>query len=73
MTGSALRYFGTSGIRGRTFIDITPEFALKMAQAYSIVIKQAVSSPVIVVGRDPRYGAETLEHAIIAGLTVMGV
>ena len=68
-----LKYFGTSGIRGRTLIDITPAMAEKMARAYAEVVLAGISDPFIVIARDPRYGAETIEFSLIAGLTASGV
>lgn len=68
-----LRYFGTSGIRGRTFVDVTPGLAERMARAYADVVLSGITRPLVVIGRDPRYGAESIEAAIIAGLTASGV
>ncbi|MFW9929096.1 MAG: hypothetical protein ACFFD1_06875 [Candidatus Thorarchaeota archaeon] len=68
-----LKYFGTSGIRGKTLIDITPNFAERMARAYVDVVLSGIDSPIVVIGRDPRYGAEILELALIVGLTACGV
>lgn len=68
-----LKYFGTSGIRGRTFIDITPQLAQRMAISYAHVVLLGIDSPTIVIGRDPRFGAESIEMAVIAGLTSVGV
>ena len=68
-----LKYFGTSGIRGRTFIDITPQLAQRMAVSYAHVVLLGFDNPTIVIGRDPRFGAESIEMAVIAGLTSVGV
>ena len=68
-----LKYFGTSGIRGRTFIDITPQLAQRMAISYAHVVLLGIDNPTIVIGRDPRFGSETIEMAVIAGLTSVGV
>jgi phosphomannomutase/phosphoglucomutase len=68
-----LKYFGTSGIRGRTFIDITPQLAQRMAVSYAQVVLLGIENPSIVIGRDPRFGAESIEMAVIAGLTSVGV
>lgn len=68
-----LKYFGTSGIRGRTFIDITPQLAQRMAISYAQVVLLGIDNPTVVIGRDPRFGAETIEMAVIAGLTSVGV
>ena len=68
-----LKYFGTSGIRGRTFIDITPQLAQRMATSYAQVVLLGIDNPTVVIGRDPRFGSETIEMAVIAGLTSVGV
>ncbi|OLS27506.1 MAG: Phosphoglucosamine mutase [Candidatus Heimdallarchaeota archaeon LC_3] len=68
-----LKYFGTSGIRGRTLVDITPNFAERMARAYVDVVLSGIDQAHVVIGRDTRFGAETLELAIIAGLTASGI
>lgn len=68
-----LKYFGTSGVRGRTFIDITPQLAQRMAISYAHVVLLGIDNPTIVIGRDPRFGAESIEMAVIAGLTSVGV
>ncbi len=62
-----MQLFGTAGIRGITNRDITPELALKIAQAYG-----SVFSGDIAVARDTRYGAEMIERAIVAGLQSTG-
>ena len=68
-----LKYFGTSGIRGRTFIEITPQLAQRMAISYAHVVLIGIDNPTVVIGRDPRFGAESIEMAVIAGLTSVGV
>lgn len=68
-----LKYFGTSGIRGRTFIDITPQLAQRMATSYANVVLLGIDNPSVVIGRDPRFGAESIEMAVIAGLTSIGI
>ena len=72
-TSIKLKHFGTSGIRGRTLIDITPQLAERMARAYAHVVLSGIIEPTVVIGRDPRFGSETLEMAIISGLTASGV
>lgn len=68
-----LKYFGTSGIRGRTFIDITTSMAQRMATSYAHVVLLGIDNPSVVIARDPRFGAESIEMAVIAGLTSIGV
>jgi phosphomannomutase/phosphoglucomutase len=61
------RLFGTAGIRGITNQVITPQLALNFAQVYGSCFHGKIA-----VARDPRYGAEMLEQAILAGLTSTG-
>ena len=68
-----LKWFGTSGIRGRTLKDITPAMAEKMARAYAQVVISGITRPFVVIGHDTRYGAETIELALISGLTAAGI
>ena len=62
-----MQLFGTAGIRGVTNRDITPELALKIAQAYGSVFTGDIA-----VARDTRYGAEMIERAVVAGLQSTG-
>jgi len=61
------KLFGTAGIRGRTNKAITPQFALTFAQAYGSYFNGKIA-----VARDPRYGADMLERAVVAGLASTG-
>jgi phosphomannomutase/phosphoglucomutase len=64
-----LRLFGSSGIRGLTNIEITPAFTLKLAEAYGILLGPGKT---VVVGRDTRYGSETIQTAAMTGLASVG-
>ncbi|MFX1511181.1 MAG: hypothetical protein ACFFCQ_01175 [Promethearchaeota archaeon] len=64
------KMFGTAGIRGLTLKEITPQLAERIGRAYGNYLE---NSALIVIGRDTRFGAETIEHAIIAGLTGSGI
>ncbi|MFX0094536.1 MAG: hypothetical protein ACFFBD_22565, partial [Candidatus Hodarchaeota archaeon] len=64
------KMFGTSGIRGLTLIDITPQLAERIGRAFGNFLG---NSGLVVIGRDTRFGAEVIEHAIIAGLTGSGI
>jgi phosphoglucosamine mutase len=68
------RLFGTDGVRGRANADLTPELALSVARAAAGVLadRDGSSSPVAVVGRDPRASGEMLEAAVVAGLSSAG-
>lgn len=65
-----MKLFGTSGIRGRTFEEITPNLAERVGRAFATYLG---GDGTIAVGRDTRYGAETIEYALIAGLTAAGI
>ncbi|MFX0114975.1 MAG: hypothetical protein ACFFB3_10545 [Candidatus Hodarchaeota archaeon] len=65
-----MRLFGTSGIRGRTFKEITPHLAERIGRAFATYLGRDGK---VVVGRDTRHGAETIEYALVAGLTAAGI
>jgi len=59
--------FGTSGIRGRAGVDVTPTLAMSVGQALAPDVER------VVVGRDPRRTGVALADALSAGLTAAGV
>ena len=65
-----MKLFGTSGIRGRTFKEITPQLAERVGRAFASYLGQDGQ---VVVGRDTRHGAEIIEYALVAGLAAAGV
>ncbi len=62
--------FGADGIAGLTNIDITPNLALKVAQAFGSILP---SKAHVVVSRDSSRGARMIKRAIAAGLNSTGV
>jgi phosphoglucosamine mutase len=58
--------FGSSGIRGITNKEITPELALDLGLAVGSLY------PEIAVGHDPRIASEMIENAVVAGLLSSG-
>jgi len=58
--------FGSSGIRGVTFKEITPELAMAIGASVGSDYKR------VVVGRDTRTTGKMLEQGIVAGLTSAG-
>ncbi len=65
--------FGTDGIRGRAGIyPVTPDAALQLGRALSIVLGGAKRRRVL-VGRDTRISGDMLEAALVAGLTSAGI
>ena len=62
------RLFGTNGIRGMANIDLTPEFAMKIASAIGTFFERGR----ILVGYDGRISSPMLAQAVTAGLTSTG-
>ncbi|MCX8173488.1 MAG: phosphoglucomutase [Thermoplasmata archaeon] len=65
-----MKLFGTAGIRGRINEYITPEFALQVGEAFGCYLGQGAR---VAVGRDSRFGAQSIAMAFIAGLNSQGV
>jgi len=61
--------FGTDGIAGLVNIDVTPELALRAAQAFGSLLP---SKSHVVVSRDASRSARMVKRAIIAGLNSTG-
>jgi len=66
--------FGTDGIRGEANVEpMTPELALKLGRAITIVARQGKARPPrIVIGKDTRLSGYMLETALAAGICAMG-
>ncbi len=62
--------FGADGIAGLTNIDVTPNLALKTAQAFGSILTARAH---VVVSRDSSRGARMIKRAIAAGLNSTGV
>jgi mannose-1-phosphate guanylyltransferase/phosphomannomutase len=62
--------FGTDGISGLTGVDITPELALRVAQAYATTLPAGAH---VVISRDQARGARMVKRAIAAGLNSAGI
>ena len=61
--------FGTDGVRGKAFVDITLDDAYQLG----VAIARSVKSRRAAVGRDPRISGPALELALVEGLTSEGV
>lgn len=61
--------FGTDGVRGKAFVDITLDDAYQLGVAVARSLKCAHAA----VGRDPRISGPALELAMVEGLTSEGV
>jgi mannose-1-phosphate guanylyltransferase/phosphomannomutase len=62
--------FGRAGIAGLANVDITPEFATKVAMAYGSTLKKGQR---VITSRDSSRSARMLKRAIMAGLNAVGV
>lgn len=67
------RYFGTDGIRGRANGIITPDLALRVAQAVGLVFRRETHRNRVVIGKDTRLSGYMIETALIAGFTSVGM
>ncbi len=70
LSGVGKKLFGTSGIRGHTNRDITPELALGISSAYGRLLGPGKR---VCVARDTRFGSHMLEMAVVAGFMSQGV
>jgi mannose-1-phosphate guanylyltransferase / phosphomannomutase len=61
--------FGAHGVRGLANVELTPEFAVKLAAAYGATLK---AGPVL-VSRDYWRASHMLSRAIISGLIAVGI
>lgn len=69
------QYFGTDGVRGVANRDLTPELALKLAQAFILTLPDPPSQhkpPLVLIGKDTRRSGDMLEAAMVAGFTSVG-
>ena len=69
----AQKYFGTDGIRGLANATITPELAMRVAQATGIVFRRGEHRHRAVIGKDTRLSGYMIETALVAGFTSVGV
>jgi len=61
--------FGADGVAGLTGVDITPELALRLAQAYATTLRAGGH---VVVSRDQSSAARMVKRAMVAGLNAAG-
>ncbi len=62
--------FGRTGVSGLANVDVTPEFATKVAMAYGSMLKKGSS---VITSRDSSRSARMLKRAMMAGLNAAGV
>lgn len=70
--------FGTDGIRGMANeYPMTPEMAMKIGKAIAFLLgpekTEGQGRGRIIIGKDTRLSGDMLEHALVAGITAMGV
>jgi len=62
--------FGSQGVAGLANVDITPEFAARVAMAYGGLIKKGST---VITSRDSSRSARMLKRAMMAGLNGVGI
>ena len=62
--------FGDAGVQGLVGVDITPELALRLAEAYGTLLPKGGH---VVVTRDSTRAARMVKRAMIAGLNAAGI
>ncbi|MBO0734491.1 MAG: phosphoglucosamine mutase [Methylocapsa sp.] len=67
------KYFGTDGIRGIANSAITPEVAIRTAQATGIIFQRGEHRHRAVIGKDTRLSGYMIENALVSGFTSVGV
>ncbi len=69
----AAKLFGTDGIRGLANSTITPELAMKVAQATGVIFHRGEYRHRAVIGKDTRLSGYMIENAMVAGFTSVGI
>jgi phosphoglucosamine mutase len=69
----AQKHFGTDGIRGLANTKITPELAMRVAQATGIVFRRGEYRHRAVIGKDTRLSGYMIENALVSGFTSVGI
>lgn len=69
----ARKHFGTDGIRGLANKVITPELAMKVAQATGVLFQRGDHRHRAVIGKDTRLSGYMIETAMVSGFTSVGV
>ena len=67
------RLFGTDGVRGVAYEELTPLLAMQLGQAGATVLtKENEHRPTIMVGCDTRISGDMLANALMAGICSVG-
>ncbi len=67
------KHFGTDGIRGKANGTITPDLAMKVAQATGVLFMRGDHRHRAVIGKDTRLSGYMIESAMQAGFTSVGM
>ncbi|MCX8254039.1 Phosphoglucosamine mutase [Beijerinckiaceae bacterium RH CH11] len=67
------KHFGTDGIRGKANGAITPDLAMKVAQATGHVFQRGEHRHRVVIGKDTRLSGYMIEYAMVGGFTSVGM
>ena len=67
------KHFGTDGIRGKANGVITPDLAMKVAQATGTLFQRGEHRHRVVIGKDTRLSGYMIESAMQAGFTSVGM
>ncbi|CAB4536770.1 unannotated protein [freshwater metagenome] len=62
--------FGRDGVKGLANVDVTPEFAVRVAMAYGTALRKGTT---VVTSRDSSRAARMLKRAMMAGLNAAGI
>lgn len=66
------RLFGTDGVRGVANTELTPEMAMALGKAATLILTEDKKRPVFIIGKDTRISGDMLEDALSAGILSMG-
>ncbi|MBP3761327.1 MAG: phosphoglucosamine mutase [Ruminococcus sp.] len=67
------RLFGKDGLKGLAVTELTCELAMQIGRAVAAVMANNAENSSIIVGKDTRGSADTLEAALCAGICSAGV
>jgi phosphoglucosamine mutase len=67
------KMFGTDGVRGVANHDLTATLALHLGRALGFYLLEGATSPLILLGKDPRLSSDMIEQAFSAGVLSSGV
>ena len=69
------KYFGTDGIRGEAYVDLTPDLALRVGKAFGCYLRELYPdlSVEVAIGKDTRLSGDMIENSLVSGLITSGV